>query len=478
MISLQRIKEKVEALLGELHRGQGGAIAIMVLAALLIVFMISLVIYDTGKIARDKLEVQAAAETAAWSHTAIEARSMNTISFANVGKKIIIGMNAYYDALLKAYIALAVIVVIVIVACAIASIIGIGAACLQPAINFGKDLATIIANEGRDLGKFYGSGLKEFFNKDLEALDNYQTYMAQITPWWAWMEGYLRGARNGAMAVGTFPVPRNLTGSLLGGLNLGSIGLPAPSNKTDALPAKRSTSGSGGDRQVCDRLWSEGDILINAMDYTIKSVIANNGTYSAAIIFLTALIAMPLTQLSCRGFFGGRYNDKAYPFEIPNPGGAAGWQLATSNLVFAYRPNSMLKNVDKNKYNFIRSQYDASGPSNLNLSKNATGSWAMARAEIAFQDDEAPDLWHPNWSSRMRPIHLNGEWSSPNIGNAAMDVLPYLAVGTLLSKIVPAGGGGGGGSDFQQTFTDMLDDGARLIMSTDALKTRTSGLPR
>lgn len=482
MISLQRIKEKVEALLGELHRGQGGAIAIMVLAALLIVFMISLVIYDTGKIARDKLEVQAAAETAAWSHTAIEARSMNTISFANIGKKIIIGMNSYYSAVLKAYIALAIIVVIVIVVCAIASIIGVGAACLQPAIDFGVDLGTIVANEGQDLGKFYGSGLKEFFNKDLEALDNYQTYMAKITPWWAWMEGYLRGARNGAMAVGTFPVPRNLTGSLLGGLNLGSVGLPAPSDKTDALPAKRS-SGSSGESQVCDRLWSEGDILINAMDYTIKSSLANKdgGKYSIPIIFLTALMAMPLTQLSCRSLFSGiesRYEDKAYPFEIPSPGGAAGWQLATSNLVFAYRPNSMLKTVDKNKYNFIRSQYDAAGPSNLNLSKNATGSWAMARAEIAFQDDEAPDLWHPNWSSRMRPIHLNGEWSSPNIGNAAMDVLPYLAVGTLLSKIVPAGGGGGGGSDFQQTFTDMLDDGARLIMSTDALKTRTSGLPR
>ena len=38
MISLQRIKEKVEALLGEMHRGQGGAIAIMVLAALLILY--------------------------------------------------------------------------------------------------------------------------------------------------------------------------------------------------------------------------------------------------------------------------------------------------------------------------------------------------------------------------------------------------------------------------------------------------------
>jgi hypothetical protein len=478
MISLRKIKDKLESLVSELHQGQSGAVAIMVLAALLIVFMISLVIYDTGKVARDKLEVQAAAETAAWSHTAIEARSMNTISFANIGKKLIVGMNAYYDALLKAYIALAVIVVIVIVACAVASIIGVGAACLQPAIQFGKDLAAIFANEGEDLGRFYGSGLKEFFNKDLEALDNYQTYMATITPWWAWMEGYLRGARNGAMAVGTFPVPRNLTSTLLGSLNLGSIGLPAPSNVTDALPARRSTRETGGHNQICDRLWSEGDILINAMDYTIKSIAENKGTYSAAIIILTALIAMPLTQMSCRGFYGDRYQTKAYPFEIPNPGSAAGWQMATSNLVFAYRPNSALKGVDKSKYNFLSRNYQRSTISSLDLSKDATGSWAMARAEIAFQDTEDPDLWHPNWSSRMRPIHLNGEWNNPRFGSAAMDALPYLAAGNMLSTLTNPNGGGSSGGSFQQTFTDMLHDGARLIFSTNALNGRTDGLPR
>jgi hypothetical protein len=159
------------------------------------------------------------------------------------------------------------------------------------------------------------------------------------------------------------------------------------------------------------------------------------------------------------------------PFEIPQPANATAWQLATSNLVFAYRPNPTLKRVDRDKFNFLKNDYGTDGLSALNLSKEATGSWGMARAEISFQENDTPDLWHTNWSSRMRPVALSGEWGSPTIGAAGMDALPYLAVGGSLSGIFSGGA--------STAFTDMAQDGLRFIMSMEALKGgRTAGLAR
>lgn len=474
MSILQQIREAIGQRLSDLNRGQGGAVAIMVLAALLIAFMISLVIYDTGKIARDKLEVQAAAETAAWSHTAVEARSMNTIAFANIGKKLIVGMNSYYDALVKSYVILAAIVLAVIIICAIASIVGVGAACLDPAIEMGVALAQIFANEAEDIGKFYGNDMKSFFKDDLKALDNYQVYMAKITPWWGWMEGYLRGARNGASGVGAFPAPESNLSSITGAFS-GVPGLPSVSNIFDELPARRAPSANEAKKQLCDRLWSEGDVIINALDYVIKSVIENTGTYEVIIIAITALLAMTLTKSSCNGFMSGRFGEPSWPFEIPNYGGMAQWRMRSSNLVFAFRPNASIK-TDRDKYGFIKLDYDKATTTSGNFSWNATGSWAMARAEIAFQDDFDPDLWHTNWSSRMRPVALGNEWSDANVkpGSAAMDALIFLAVGNTLSSI-----GGGGSNGFEQNFSNALADGARLLMSMEALNSdRTAGLAR
>jgi hypothetical protein len=472
MSILQHIKEAIGQRLSDLNRGQGGAVAIMVLAALLIAFMISLVIYDTGKIARDKLEVQAAAETAAWSHTAVEARSMNTIAFANIGKKLIVGMNSYYDALVKSYVILAAIVLAVIIICAIASIIGVGAACLDPAIEMGVALAKIFANEAEDIGKFYGGDMKSFFKDDLKALDNYQVYMASITPWWAWMEGYLRGARNGAMGIGTFPAPENKASSIIGAIpSLGGL-LPTASNVFDKLPARRAPGANDAKKQLCDRLWSEGDVIINALDYVIKSIIENTGTYEVIIIAITALLAMTLTKSSCNGFMSGRFGEPSWPFEIPKPGNAAAWQLATSNLVFAFRPNASIK-TDKNKYNFLKFDYDKSAATSANFSWDATGSWALARAEIAFQDDFAPDLWHTNWSSRMRPVALGDEWTQAGVkpSSAAMDALVFIAIGNTLS--------GAASGKFSQNFDNILANSARLLMSMKALDSgRSAGLSR
>jgi hypothetical protein len=48
---------------------------------------------------------------------------------------------------------------------------------------------------------------QHYYAQDLKALDNYQRYLAGLTPWWAWSEGLTRALRNGATTSGSFPRP-------------------------------------------------------------------------------------------------------------------------------------------------------------------------------------------------------------------------------------------------------------------------------
>src|SRR5699024_4619598 len=95
------------------NRDQQGAIALLVLAALMALLMMGLVILDTGDAAREKITVQSAADAAAWSEAAVEARAMNMMALANIGKRITIGMTAFYDALWYSFGAIAAMIGIV-----------------------------------------------------------------------------------------------------------------------------------------------------------------------------------------------------------------------------------------------------------------------------------------------------------------------------------------------------------------------------
>ena len=64
-----KISEKINNVLGRFNANQGGAVALMTMAALLIIMMMAWVVYDSGDAARDALDVQAAADTAAWSQS-------------------------------------------------------------------------------------------------------------------------------------------------------------------------------------------------------------------------------------------------------------------------------------------------------------------------------------------------------------------------------------------------------------------------
>ena len=80
---------------------QEGAVALMSVAALLIIFMLLLVMYDVGLATREKVKVQAATDVAAYSQAAIKARSMNMLAYTNIAKRSIWGIHAMYPSYMK-----------------------------------------------------------------------------------------------------------------------------------------------------------------------------------------------------------------------------------------------------------------------------------------------------------------------------------------------------------------------------------------
>jgi len=85
-----------------LDQNEEGAVALLMLAATIIVMLVSWIIYDAGLATREKVKVQAAADTAAFSQAAIKARSMNMIAYTNLSKRSIWAAHMMYPSYLSA----------------------------------------------------------------------------------------------------------------------------------------------------------------------------------------------------------------------------------------------------------------------------------------------------------------------------------------------------------------------------------------
>lgn len=86
----------VAARLRRLDEDEGGAILLACLAGCLIVFMVSLTMYDAGNVTREKIKLQTATDSAAYSQAAVKARTMNTNAYVNVTKRSIVGIQLTY----------------------------------------------------------------------------------------------------------------------------------------------------------------------------------------------------------------------------------------------------------------------------------------------------------------------------------------------------------------------------------------------
>lgn len=87
-----RLRDHTESL----HRQQRGAVAIMALAAIMLIVVAGLTLYDVANLGTEKTHLQTATDTSAYSQATIEARTMNMMAFTNTGKRMTMGMvNTY-----------------------------------------------------------------------------------------------------------------------------------------------------------------------------------------------------------------------------------------------------------------------------------------------------------------------------------------------------------------------------------------------
>ena len=232
---LDRWRQPAGDLLGRLDDDEEGAIFLAALAAVMILIMVALVIYDAGKSAGDKIDLQNAADTAAYSQASVRARSMNMLAFSNVAKREVVSLHSMYFGMFSGF------AIWTAQRCREAKsfsddarndcldnsplISGPGGEGLEEWRQFtGNRLdasdsphlttTTII---GQMINTVGGNNLSQrAFGREVMALDDYQRYLVRITPVWAWTQALIRGTRNGAHAVSTFPTP-GFTGSVADG---------------------------------------------------------------------------------------------------------------------------------------------------------------------------------------------------------------------------------------------------------------------
>lgn len=85
-----------------IHTDECGAVALLMLAATIIIMMLSWIIFDAAVTTQDKVNAQASADSAAFSQAAIKARSMNMMAYSNIAKRSIWAVQSLYPSYLSA----------------------------------------------------------------------------------------------------------------------------------------------------------------------------------------------------------------------------------------------------------------------------------------------------------------------------------------------------------------------------------------
>ncbi|MEZ4461234.1 MAG: Tad domain-containing protein [bacterium] len=484
---LARLKGRMTAFDGN----ESGAVMLLLMASFLVLFMLALTLYDTGKAAGDKMEVQIAADSAAFSHAVIKSRTMNMISYANIIKRMYFSYSVTY---INGLAAMLLVTAAHISQCA--KWIPRIKSCLELVENALLIIAeTIEAFFDIPNLALIGGGSSRPAN-ELAALELYQQYMFKMTPWWAWVEGVTRSMNNGAMASASWPPPgssiesvKSFVSSAAGwsdfALGTNIIGsLPGFTNNVDTLPVTRrdrqkewTTSAmpfnfSFGNSYVtaaadyCLEWTGSMEFLVNTIQ-TVRSDIKDYEWWTPTFIFLQALggsLGCFLTNWAWRGNpIRGSHLD--WNINHSNLKSENDWLQGTSNVVFAYRPQSGRNSAtgQRQKFEYTKAEPGGAAASSLvegyfGVSKseivykpslgtgsggflgniaNAIGSLPLLGSRMGLQPE--PDMWSPRWTARLRPLTLPGEeWGSASSNQKAgfdtvvTDSLPYLAMGSAL----------------------------------------------
>ena len=455
--------------LRRLHANQNGAVAFMVLCAIMIALMMGLVVYDSIPAARQKMEVQTAADTAVWSQSAVDARTMNMLAFSNVSKRVLLGQTLYYKVLWDAWFILLAIMIAILIIMVVLCFFGVGCAFLDKVIATLATMAQIMIAEAPDAGRFgylsHSGGIFDRLEEDLKALDTYQKHFVALNPWWGWGESWRRGLRNGALVSG-WPVPDNLMGEVAGLIDIPQITEILSTQIEDNLPVEKYENYN----EACKE-----SLVPDAPIYFVESLLltlacndcnpsGGGGLPSQALHAITNAIAIGLYFLDCS--VGGTHLNSHFstdyaPYQLKELSGAE-WYLNTSNMVFAYRPGEDFSGVRRDKYAYMSKDY----VTNLDFLYDADGFFGLARSEFAYQDGD-PNLWHAQWGARMRPVALPGEWEAYSgdwrMAGAFNDTVPYLAGSAVLFAAIQALAGTNGTfgmgtkmGEIDVTFSDLF----------------------
>jgi hypothetical protein len=455
------------AQLERLHKDQGGAVALMCLAACLILLMLGLVLYDTGKATREKLQLETAADTAAYTQAGIKARTMNMIAFTNITKRSIVTLQNVYVAAWAAY---------------EAWYISLFPRCFKifPSPSACRDIVTNALTYGKEgaidwrklSGIIFiptvlksGGGAKKY-QEELAQLTKYQKYITKLTPWWAYMSGMSAGTRNGASLVGSFPHPPD---PLNGALNfidtvvtfIRGTGLyPQTSHKGDYMPVASANSvfTTCLDASVLgvtqDALYGVEYFfhIAEQARYSNKKAPQFAGTWLATGPVHCAQGHQQTGFLSFLNFALGPMkaaDSSAFKYNAGAGGrntGERNWALSNSNVIVAYSHKPANFKEERARYNFLKKDYDNS----LTRFEKSSGFWAMSSAEYVFLNGSVTP-WHTSWTARMAPIagRSSGMTRSRYSFNAMYhDMLPYMGIGILLGILT--------GMDIGVAFNDLL----------------------
>jgi hypothetical protein len=464
------------------HDDEGGAVALLCLAAVIALMMMAWIIFDAHKSVGDKIMLQGAADTAAFSHAAVEARSMNMIAYGNIAKRSIVDIHAMYTGMYLAYVAWIAkrwsecnppFRIWPCIDAAINSIM-MGIETLSDQTNYsGSPIPPLILGRGLS---------RSAYLRDLQAIDNYQHYMLHVTPWWGFSEQLARGWRNGATTVVSFPPPPgritvglsaiqqaiNTVNMFLSFFGMKTIDINAYHGNDNLPLVKTSYGGWDWMQQLIDVTGHPAfavEHLVNA--YIHK----RNSSMGAASWFVFGL---GLVLAGSAGFFNSANNFGVTgdPYELSTGGSQATWLKRTSNLAFAYLNDPTRMDEDRSKYELMSHEYSHTGGFLAGMMYETSGYWTMAKSEIVYMGG-TPDMWHPSWTARMRPVHLPGEFAAANhsMFEAYAQVVPYLALTAQLGSIQ--------GGNTLNAILSSLKDIVMLGFSTAAMgPTTASGIAK
>lgn len=468
---LSSIKIFLEQRAQQLHHHQGGAVILLVLAAFLILTLTSMMMFDAGVSARDKMEIQTAADTAAYSQAVIKARSMNMIAYTNTAKRVFYGYLYTYFAAWQAL---------------LASWAAYAARCFRifphipSCIRWGVGLVQIIM-QGIELVVTHFSLMRRM-RDEVENLENYQVYMQGITPWWSYAENLVRGSYNGATVTAAWPapsatIPTDIIAPVVSAVSFidGLFGtsfvqdyIPDFGLQTDDKLPLQKRGGIMGSAHLgyCIEFLGTPEHIMPLAEHIMQSDSGMKGiSRDGQTLGILAGLAIAGMQncIIASVILGDNVLD--YTVGGLQQLGEAEWMQRTSNITIAYQA--------ANYRTHNREQMDGLLIDHAERAFfKADGYWSMARSEFVYSDSviaqhgnglipgigsigsrfsqglvggimHRPNMWAPHWTARLRPMHLPGE----SLGTSAhgkdigmipilLDVAPYIAVTGLVAGLL------------------------------------------